>query len=368
MFYFHFFDSELFQKLEKSISVVNASLKSDDFMNDLSIDEEESLVELESVLRKVDNKLRYGDHSLFPNSLVSSLTESVNMILNLIQVEKNKIPNFRSINLEIENLIEHASNIPIDAKKEVQMTFKNFKDLNEKFQNEFDRNLITFRKEVNQIHKTAIKEQEDRSARFEKQRNEFMENYQHALENAQNKINQQTNETVSEIEKNNDIYKSKTEEFFVDLDLKKKKVENMIGILADNTIASNYKKVANTHWKLTIIWQSLTVMALIATVIAAGYGMIYLESDNWYQLFGKIFVTGALGALAAYTARQAKHNVTAEQRNRILEVELITLDSYMEKFDDALQVELKKELFPLIFGKSESTVINNSKNNKEDAS
>nr|MDH3077592.1 hypothetical protein [Bacillus velezensis] len=92
---------------------------------------------------------------------------------------------------------------------------------------------------------------------------------------------------------------------------------------------------------------------MFATIFFSVFALFFnkVTELSWPNLVAKILVIGSLGSLTAYTARQAKINQEVEFKNRQLEVELKTLNPYIANFDSEEQENLKKVLFPKIFGK-----------------
>lgn len=170
-------------------------------------------------------------------------------------------------------------------------------------------------------------------------------------------------ETVDKLNEVHDTFfseiKEKAVQYDSDLIKHKKSVENLVGIISTNTISGHFKDVADKKYKLSNMWQGITGFGFAITIGFGMYAFIYSEELDWPALVARFIVTTALGSFTAYAARQVTKNETQEKYSRQMEVELKTLNPYIASFSPEEQIKLKEQLFPYIFGQSETNKTEN---------
>lgn len=156
----------------------------------------------------------------------------------------------------------------------------------------------------------------------------------------------------------NEYLNSKKEEFenayqnvLKELDEQTKRVEKLVGAISLKGHSAGFKQVANEERTAKRIFQIGAVLSLLGLI-----GVAYLifkaaiEPDiRWYALTGKIFLTTAVGILAAYLARQAEKHEEAERKNRKMELELASIETYLVGLPEPSQLKIKELLSDRFF-------------------
>lgn len=171
-------------------------------------------------------------------------------------------------------------------------------------------------------------------------------------------------------------YKTSAENILGQIEVHKKDVEELVGVIGNLGVTSGYQKVANLARKMLFFWQFLTVIALGGLIFIA-YQMAFppqtkashvaieapqikslaappsipkfaekvassvpqattqtastpSDSAAFYQgLATRIFLSLTFGVFAAYAAKQASHFLEMERKNRKLALELEALGPYI---------------------------------------
>jgi hypothetical protein len=184
-----------------------------------------------------------------------------------------------------------------------------------------------------------------------------------------------------------DSYSTKASEILGQIEVNKKNVEDLVGVIGNLGVTSGYQKVANHARAMLYVWQTLTVIALagligVAIVVALlpienlpgkdlGTAHVPLASnaqpnqqralenkgdfgkaDNstradakngtqaeistpsdssfYHGLATRIFLAITFGIFAGYAGRQASHFMEIEKKNRKLALELEALGPFIE--------------------------------------
>lgn len=201
-------------------------------------------------------------------------------------------------------------------------------------------------------------------------------------------------ETNLELLKSN--YEAPAKEILDQINVYKKNVENLVGVIGNLGVTSGYQKVANLARKMLFLWQFITVAAL-AGLIYVAYQVAFPSpikvttvamemsrtdsstvsaptrqlaekamplvspkaaiqaapaSDSaFYQgLATRIFLSLTFGVFAAYAAKQASHFLDMERKNRKLALELEALGPYIAPLDKDKQDEFRIKIGDRSFG------------------
>lgn len=188
-------------------------------------------------------------------------------------------------------------------------------------------------------------------------------------------------------------YKASAEDILKQINVHKKEVEDLVGVIGNLGVTSGYQKVANLARWMLFLWQGLTVFALggliLVAVTMAFPSLIKTlsvpidvpqitsltvspstpkstektspqatiqaapaSSDSaFYQgLATRIFLSLTFGIFAAYAAKQASHFLEMERKNRKLALELEALGPYIAPLDKEKQDEFRIKIGDRSFG------------------
>ncbi|WP_162598429.1 hypothetical protein [Vibrio rumoiensis] len=128
----------------------------------------------------------------------------------------------------------------------------------------------------------------------------------------------------------------------------------------------NYQNIANTEKSAADIWRRIALGLMIGMVLIIGI-TIFISAANGFDWKLALFRIGAAFVLAipaAYAAKESAKHRALENHNRRAELELASLDPYLEKLPEETRNKVKEELTKQFFGlnntqeKGEETVSN----------
>lgn len=136
-------------------------------------------------------------------------------------------------------------------------------------------------------------------------------------------------------------------------------VEKLVGVIGNLGVTSGYLRAANVA-KLTVrVWQTITVIAMVALIIIAY--MVFLPTIvsgfTWAGFAGRVFVTLTIGALAAYAGTQADKYQKVERNNRRLALELEAIGPFIAPLSEDKQADFRIMIGDRSFGQGEGTHI-----------
>ena len=144
----------------------------------------------------------------------------------------------------------------------------------------------------------------------------------------------------------------KFDEFYESLQRHKGRAEELVHVIAQTGMIGGYQKEANTARRGAIFWQFLSVISILGVVVASFY-MFVLQLGTLSgieEFLGRAFVTGSIGVLATYSARQAGKNQEVERYNRRMELELASIDPYIVPLPLENQHKIKELIVDRLFG------------------
>lgn len=142
------------------------------------------------------------------------------------------------------------------------------------------------------------------------------------------------------------ITNEKAKEHLEEMDEHKARAKEILGIVAASGVSGHYQKTA---WREWVSAEALRVLALICFGIM-GF-VIYHVVDSvktpdfrWEMALFRVGVGLAFLVPAYYCGRESAKHREAEKRNRRLQIELATIEPYLEKLhDDPTMREILKE-------------------------
>lgn len=382
--------------LDKILTVEDEIASIED-LNDYGL---KSFSRLQLIIKTTEKKLNSNDPLLFSVTNLEKLNNELKALYALIKGHPNLFINtaeLNQLNNRLNNVSLEMSVIPtiidedsINDIRDVSTSFKrslaqqkshldrefndlksNLKSLHEKSkvnENTIKQQVINNNEEIKKLQNQYVEfqnlftsSQEAHSQEFIKEMRSISGKHQQLYNSQSSEFQKNINSFNSELDKMKTDYQEEHQYFLEDRNQKNDEydkifeehldsVEDLVGKISTNSIAGHYKNVADTHKNKTYIWQALTLLSFISTIIIGFTLFVYQDNAlNWMDLVGKIVVTSALGSLIAYTTRQAAKNEEQEKVNRSMEVDLKTLNPYLASLSGQDQITLKKNLFPVIF-------------------
>ncbi len=151
-------------------------------------------------------------------------------------------------------------------------------------------------------------------------------------------------------------YQEKFNNLYVEITKKDNQISKLLDIVGEKARVGEYKRNADIARKERIVWQIIT----IALFISAFALMLYVTMCSDYDKFTilKYVVSAILMGAATYTGKQASNLRKDEVYYRKQELELSSIDVYLENMQPESKEEIKKELSSKLFGQAQNTYTN----------
>jgi len=161
-------------------------------------------------------------------------------------------------------------------------------------------------------------------------------------------------ETISNIQNEHNEFESeqhnKARKFIQQLVDYQNDAKRILGVLSVDGHAAGYKKEADNSRKSRVVWERFTVSSFGVLIASAIYNTFNVSQPFTWSIFAaKWSITLAIGAAVTYFARQAAKHGREERSNRNMELQMATIDPYLDVFDETERREIKKLLVDRIF-------------------
>ena len=246
----------------------------------------------------------------------------MNTVSNTIDELKNEVlADFKTISDEANGDLQQLKN----KQKEL------YDDINSKATN-FDNKIVELEETINQknadidiIKEKYVKEIESIKKAYEDQISELSEN-----------ANQGFDKLKSDIEK------------------KDKKISELIGLIGNKANIGEYKTNADKAHSERVHWQVATVVIFAAAFGLMGLVTFYTKSYSVVTL-ARYIVSIILLGMSGYTGKQASNSRKDEAYYRKQQLELSSMDVYLDDMPDNIKQEIKQNLSNKIFGQAGAT-------------
>lgn len=162
---------------------------------------------------------------------------------------------------------------------------------------------------------------------------------------------------LSELEELKKQFIDKSISLHEEMNIHKKEIENLVGIIGNTGVTSGYLKTANhIRWQVWL-WQLITVGAMGGFIYIGLYELIPLADKTteftWPGLITRVVVALSFGALSAYAGTQADKYQKSERYNRRLALELAAIGPYIAPLEKGEQEKFRLKIGELTFGQGE---------------
>ncbi|MFY0667625.1 MAG: hypothetical protein JXQ95_06315 [Alteromonas stellipolaris] len=353
---------------------------------------------VENCLNNVVPALLNQSHLNKANSHISSITSELNAYIS-----NSNVAHLNNTSAHIDNLMAQINALPIIKPAISEQSFTSslleFKALAEKSFSEMKKAKDELIGSVESLSENSIGQQKklnelsEEIARFDQGIDESIINFNGRFEEAENKYtsildskieefnerydsyseafdsklddsietNQQSIKTVISDHKeqyNQQLEAQKTEANTVLKELEEKRAEasNLLQIIGNIGITGNYQNIANNEKEAADNWRRIALGLMIGMVLIIGI-TILISATNGFDWKLAMFRVGAAFVLAipaAYAAKESAKHRALENHNRRAELELASLDPYLEKLPEETRNKVKEELTKQFFGLNKS--------------
>lgn len=273
-----------------------------------------------------------------------------NIILNNKSNIKNSIRNYKlEITKQRNSLESEIQDISNYIKEKKQNIENNNSDLNTKITN-INSDINNLKSQYEQIKQNSNNIIDDCTKKI----NECIQNENDKLSKKYDEIKVDFEENYNKLSED---YKRKFDNLLNDIEQKDTKISQLIGIVGEKTRIGEYKKNADSSHKERIVWQFITVLLFLGAFIVMIYVTFISKNYDKFTII-KYIVSALLMGAATYTAKQASNSRKDEIYFRKQELELASIDVYLENMNDDSREEIKKTLATKMFGQAQNTYTN----------
>ncbi len=213
---------------------------------------------------------------------------------------------------------------------------------------QFDELLSSVNKQAEKIDDT-INEFETRFSQLKEHSNQLLENSNKINEQ---KIEQLMTEMSTEHASLLDEQKVNAIDIISVLETKKEEASDLVQIIGNIGITGNYQKIANQEKLAADKWRNIALL-LMVVMVAAIVSTIFVSVENgfdWKLSLFRLMAAFVLLIPATYAAKESGKHRALENHNRKAELELASLDPYLEKLPEEKRNQIKENLTEKFFG------------------
>jgi len=336
----------------------------------------ESLTRIEDVARHIKKLLSEADPHLVAESTLNNLHTQLNQAANQVNsfTEDGNVGHLNNANDNIENALPQAALLPsIEEKKDVVEIRRSVSSFRKSagqhlryLEEEMDRRKDELGKLQNAIDQRK-QEIENQKGRLDTAIQEFVKNSSTAVEETKAKLEASVKENQQEIDEYLAKARSNVDQLSENvrkeaktitsgLEELREEAKEIVGVISRTTMAGAYQILADEEKESADYWRKIAVYGLIGIIVVAivtlfGFGDDGLTTN---EFLARAFASLTFGLLAAFAGREAGFHRRREQRNRRLQLELSSIDAYLESLPNEERDTIKAALADRLFGQPEA--------------
>ena len=311
-------------------------------------------VEFENALAQINAYIGNNNVGHIPNA-VNNINSALIYIKNFpIPYAKGDL-NFSKSIVQFQKTVEEKLNQTENKKNELETKIEDLKlDLESK------------QTELNQIEtKISTKEKEIES---------LTTNFQTQFDTSNTAFSKQVADDRAtfraEIDTDRKKIKIDTDEIIKDLERKLNDANKLVNVIGNVGVTGNYQIIANEHKKTADNWRTIAIifMCILSGLLIFSIWKIGDIDYDWHKAIIRIIASAILIYPATYASRESGKHRKIENLNRKLELELSSINPFIEILDETKKQEIKAKLVEKYFGNNISLDSDGDKNENISAS
>lgn len=299
-----------------------------------------------------------GQHNYLQNildttsSILSDISQYIdyNVLFNNKVGIKNSIKSYKSEITKQSRLAELETSKLIDEinekKQELEDKNSNINQVISNFDIKFKELEVKNAKLYNDVEVLSNQSKEKIEILIETEKNKLENNYVQEQENIKIKFEELSKQ-----------YCEKFDNLHAEIKQKDEQISKLIDIVGEKARIGQYKKNADSSRIERFVWQGITLVLFVASFVLMFWVTVATKNLDKYVLF-KYIVSAILMGAATYTGKQASNSRKDEVYYRKQELELASIDVYLENLSPENKEEIKKELSSSMFGQAQKTYTN----------
>ncbi|MCI7333251.1 MAG: hypothetical protein MSH48_06330 [Mollicutes bacterium] len=317
---------------------LNSILLAEKTISQILNDEPENISEIGKRMDSIINTIKELEPIV--NSIVDvSVYMARDGIKNSIQLYKRELKNLTTEIEELKNkTTDEFKKIKENDDNELEIISKK----QEETQNNINDQIVEFNAKISELQNTIDLKNEE----LESLKDSYNKTLVDIQQNYENKIMSLESQATDDFDKIKE-----------DISKKDAKISELIGIIGNKANVGEYKTNADKAHTERVRWQIATVVIFGIAFVMMGL-ITLLTKDYNITTLARYVVSVILLGMSGYTAKQASNQRKDEIYFRKQQLELASIDIYLDDMPDDIKVEIKKELSNKIFGQAGETYKN----------
>lgn len=242
----------------------------------------------------------------------------------------------------------------------IETGFNSFKSKEQ----ELKQNLASLEEHINdrqsdlEILENRIKEN---SEIIKRKIDEFNSRFESNLKVYETSVNNDREVFKQELETDKGNLSQTASEIIADLNRKLGDANKLVNVIGNVGVTGNYQNIANHHKKTADIWRfvALGFMTLISILLIFSIWKIGDLNYDWHKAVIRIISIAILIYPATYASKESSKHRLLENANRKAELELASINPFIEILDETKKQEIKAKLVEKYFGNNQEPKLEN---------
>ncbi|ARV13351.1 hypothetical protein BTO09_13820 [Gilvibacter sp. SZ-19] len=261
------------------------------------------------------------------------------------------LKNSKNSILSASSRIKNLPTLITDSKFNFSSEIINFKNSLSEKNTEFRKELEDLKTQLSNLNDeitdrmTELKSVEEKLKEKKEEIDNLNSSFEEQYENDRSDFTEKLNEQVKEI-------KASTDDLVKYLEQKKSEASKIVNVIGNIGATGNFQKIANDHKKDANLWRVIAIVfmaGLSGLIIWAIIGLGDSEFD-WTKSLIRIVAAAALSYPATYASRESSKHRKLENFNRKLELELSSIEAFIELLPEEKKQDIKEKLAEKYFG------------------
>ncbi len=134
--------------------------------------------------------------------------------------------------------------------------------------------------------------------------------------------------------------------------MKLEDAKRIVGLIGNTGMTGHYQKVANNNKRAAEILRVLALLFFVGLVAGVSWVVSGIGADNfsWEVAVFRVLVVATFLAPALYCARESNKHREEEHHNRRIELELASIEPYLDKLPEEKAQQIIEQLASQYFG------------------
>jgi hypothetical protein len=159
-------------------------------------------------------------------------------------------------------------------------------------------------------------------------------------------------EYIEQLGEQENLIKTNTNDLVAFLEKKKNEAAKIVNVIGNIGATGNFQLIANKHQKAANDWRviALIFMTGLAGLVIWSVISLGLKEFDWMKSILRIVAAAVLSYPATYAARESSKHRKLENFNRKLELELSSIEAFIELLPEEKKQNIKEKLAEKYFG------------------